>query len=130
MEFPVGNLIFAKKKMLNSEDILRLFLPSWLFDYFELEKFTQDSLRIDVYLSEKKLKPELSSGSLISHGFTDYSIVQDFPVKGKAVYLHLRRRKWLNKDTDEIVSKQFDINYEGTRLTKEFVAFLKESNRK
>ena len=116
--------------MLNSEDILRLFLPSWLFDYFELEKFTQSSFRIDVYLREKKLKPELSSGSLISHGFTDYSIVQYFPVKGKAVYLHLRRRKWLNKDTDEIVSKQFDINYEGTRLTKEFVAFLKESNRK
>jgi hypothetical protein len=116
--------------MLNSEDLLRLFLPSWLFDYFELEKFTQDSFRIDVYLSEKKLKPEVSSGSLISHGFTDYSIVQDFPVKGKAVYLHLRRRKWLNKDTEEIISRQFDINYEGTRLTKEFVAFLKESNRK
>ncbi len=116
--------------MLSSEDILRLFLPSWLFDYFELEKFSQDDSRIDVYLSEKKLMPEDKSGTLISYGFTDYSIVQDFPVKGKAVYLHLRRRKWLNKDTEEIISRQFDIHYEGTRLTKEFVAFLKESNRK
>ncbi|MDH6309005.1 hypothetical protein M2451_001537 [Dysgonomonas sp. PFB1-18] len=114
--------------MISSEDILRLFLPSWLFDFFELEKFTQDSFRIDVYLSEKKVMPQDSSDALISHGFTDYSIVQDFPVKGKAVYLHLRRRKWLNKDTAEILSQKFDIHYEGTRLTKEFVAFLKESN--
>jgi hypothetical protein len=116
--------------MLSSEDILRLFLPSWLFDYFELEKFSQDSSRIDVYLGEKKLIPEGKPGALIAYGFTDYSTVQDFPVKGKAVYLHLRRRKWLQKDTEEIISRQFDINYEGTRLTKEFVAFLKESNRK
>jgi len=74
--------------------------------------------------------PPDSSEALISHGFTDYSIVQDFPVKGKAVYLHLRRRKWLNKDTGEILSRKFDVHCEGTRLTKEFVAFLKESNRK
>ncbi|MDH6356147.1 transposase [Dysgonomonas sp. PH5-45] len=116
--------------MFSTEDILRLFLPSWLFDFFELEKFTQDSFRIDVYLSEKKVMPQDSPETLISHGFTDYSIVQDFPVKGKAVYLHLRRRKWMNKHTGEILSQKFDVHYDGTRLTKEFVAFLKESNRK
>lgn len=129
MENPVGKLIFGTKKMLTNEDILRLFLPSWLFDYFELEKFSQDSSRIDVYLGEKKLIPPIP-GTFISHGFTDYSVIQDFPIKGKAVYLHLRRRKWLNKDTGSVFSRSFDINYEGTRLTKEFVAFLKESNRK
>ncbi len=114
----------------SQEALLRLFLPSWLFDYFELEKFTQDSFRIDVYLGEKKLIPQDRSGHLISHGFTDYSIIQDFPIKGKAVYLHLRRRKWLDEATGEIQSRKFEIAYEGTRLTKEFVAFLKASNRK
>ena len=59
-----------------------------------------------------------------------YSIVQDFPIKGKAVYLHLRRRKWLYQDTGEIISQQFNIAYDGTRLTKEFVSFLKATNRK
>jgi hypothetical protein len=67
--------------MLTSEDILRLFLPSWYFDYFELEKFTQEDSRIDVYLSEKKLMPEGKAGTFISYGFTDYSTVQDFPVR-------------------------------------------------
>ena len=116
--------------MTDSESILRLFLPSWLFDHFELEKFTQDSFRIDVYLGEKKNLTETVHDNLISHGFTDYSIIQDFPIKGKAVYMRLRRRKWLNKETKEITSKKFEIVYDGTRLTKEFVAFLKEPNRK
>jgi len=115
--------------MLSSEDLLRLFLPSWLFDYFEIEKFTQDTDRIAVYLGEKKQVP-CSSEPLISHGFTDYSVIQDFPIKGKAVYLHLRRRKWLNPSTGEIITRKFDIAHEGTRLTKDFVAFLKATNRK
>ena len=114
---------------MSPEEILRLFLPGWLFDYFELEKYTQDSFRIDVYLGEKKIIPD-SKGKFISHGFTDYSIIQDFPVKGKAVYLPLRRRKWLHQDTGEITSRKFDIAHDGTRLTKEFVSFLKASNRK
>jgi transposase len=116
--------------MQSQEDLLRIFLPSWLFDFFELEKFTQESYRIDVYLREKKTIPQDQSGHLISHGFTDYSIIQDFPIKGKAVYLHLRRRKWHDQASGKIISRQFEIAYEGTRLTKEFVAFLKATNRK
>ncbi|MDR2994435.1 MAG: hypothetical protein LBV11_11560 [Bacillus cereus] len=127
-ENPVGSIIFALKKMELQEDLLRLFLPSWLFDYFELEKFTQDALQIDVYLGEKNIIPPNQSGHLISHGFTDYSIIQDFSVKGKAVYL--RRRKWLDQGTGEIQSRKLEIAYEGTRLTKEFVAFFKATNRK
>jgi len=115
--------------MLSQEDILRMFLPSWLFDHFELEKLDQDSESINVYLGEKKLMPSHSS-ALISHGFTDYSTVQDFPIRGKAVYLHLRRRKWLNQSTGEIITRKFEVAYEGTRLTKDFVSFLKATNRK
>lgn len=49
--------------MHSSEDILRLFLPSWLFDFFELEKFAQDSIRMDIYLSEKKHVPDKTDGT-------------------------------------------------------------------
>jgi len=115
--------------MFSQDDLLRLFLPTWLFDYFELEKFTQEADRIDVYLGEQKQIPT-SRDPHISHGFTDYSIIQDFPIKGKAVYLHLRRRKWLNQSTGEIITRKFEVAYEGTRLTKDFVAFLKATNRK
>jgi hypothetical protein len=60
--------------MYSTEDILRLFLPSWIFDYFELDKFTQNDSCIDVYLSDKKLMPDGKPDTFISYGFTDYSI--------------------------------------------------------
>ena len=47
------------------------------------------------------------------------------PVRGLPTLLHLRKCKWLDKDTGEIFS--YDIDYadeESTRLA-EFVAFLK-----
>ena len=116
--------------MIGSEDLLRVFLPEWLFDYFEVIKLEQEQESIHVHLDEKKIIPkEIQANRIISHGFTDSVTVQDFPIKGKAVYLHLRRRKWLDLDSNSITSRKFDIAYEGTRLTKEFVAFLKETNR-
>jgi hypothetical protein len=116
--------------MISSEALLRTFLPDWLFDYFEVVKLEQESESIHIYLDEKKAIPEeFSKRRLISHGFTDAITVQDFPIKGKAVYLHLRRRKWLDVNTNEILSLKFDIAHQGTRLTKEFVSFLKATNR-
>lgn len=117
--------------MVESEAFLRLIFPSWLFDHFELVNFADTSHeRMDIYLDEKKIIPsEFRGRAIIAYGFTDEYTVQDFPVRGKEVYLHLRRRKWMLLDTKEIVSKTYDVAYQGTRLTNEFVAFLKETNR-
>jgi hypothetical protein len=116
--------------MISNEELLRTFLPEWLFDYFDVVKLEQKSESLHVHLDEKKVVPDgFQSRQLISHGFTDSVTVQDFPIKGKAVYLHLRRRKWLDVITNEILSRRFDIAYQGTRLTKEFVSFLKATNR-
>lgn len=118
--------------MFSSEDILRFFLPTTICDYFEvtrLEDYTAER-RLDVYLDERKLiAAGYESASLISHGFTYYSVLQDFPVKGKAVYLHLRRRKWLNKSSGEIITRNWDFAFSGTRLTESFASFLKGTDR-
>jgi hypothetical protein len=45
------------------------------------------------------------------------------------VYLHIRRRKWQEQSTGNIVVRQFDIVHEGTHLSKEFAAFLKDAHR-
>ena len=116
--------------MITNETLLRAFLPEWLFDYFEVAQLEQKSESLHVYLDEKKIIPdEFASRRLISHGFDDAVTVQDFPIKGKAVYLHLRRRRWLDVNSNEILSRKFDITHKGTRLTKEFVSFLKATNR-
>lgn len=116
--------------MLSQEDILRVFLPGWIFDYFELVELKTSVETVDAYLDEKKvIPPELLNKQVISHGFTEYSKVQDFPIQGKAVYLYFRRRKWLDSSSGEIHSRRFDLAFDGTRLTRSFVAFLKETNR-
>ncbi len=66
---------------------------------------------------------------IISYGFGDYRTIQDYPIRGRATYLHVRKRKWLDRSTGEIFSYQWDISeFDGTRLNAEFVAFLKEGD--
>lgn len=115
--------------MLSTEAILRFFLPEVICDYFEVTRLDDGfEKRLDVYMDERKVVPlEYESLPLISYGFTDYTVLQDFPIKGKAVYL--RRRKWQNKSTGEIVTRNWDFAFHSTRLTESFASFLKGANR-
>ncbi|WP_443983714.1 hypothetical protein [Bacteroides cellulosilyticus] len=38
-------------------------------------------------------RSDYKSGTVISHGFTDEKVIQDFPLRGKPVYFHVRRRR-------------------------------------
>lgn len=50
-------------------------------------------------------------------------------MRGRATYLHVRKRKWLDKDTGEIFSYEWDLSeYDETHLNAEFVVFLKEGD--
>ena len=50
-------------------------------------------------------RSDYKSGTVISHGFTDEKVIQNFPLRGKPVYLHVRRRRWYGKATG-IMRKQ------------------------
>ena len=55
--------------------------------------------------------------------------IQDYPIRGRATYLHVRKRKWLDKSSNEIFSYDWDLSeFDGTRLNSEFVSFLKEGD--
>lgn len=78
---------------MEKEDLFRLVFPAWLFDYFDLVRVDSNAEHLYVYLDEKKIVPEEYRNQAISnHGFTPVYTVQDFPLRGKEVYLHLRRR--------------------------------------
>jgi len=68
---------------------------------------------------------EYHSDRLLSKGFFDEITVQDFPLRGKAVYLHIRRRRWLNQTTGAVVFRDWNMVAQGTRMTTEFASFLK-----
>ena len=49
-------------------------------------------------------RSDYKSGTVISHGFTDEKVIQNFPLHGKPVYLHVRRRRWCGKATGKTFS--------------------------
>ncbi|NJO90877.1 MAG: transposase [Chloroflexia bacterium] len=106
--------------------LIRLILPQEIFDYFEIIKINIAEKEVHVYLDELPLKPDgFENEKLLSKGFHPTSTIQDFPLRDKAVYLHVRRRRWLIESSEQVISRDWDAVAKGTRLTKDFAIFLK-----
>lgn len=102
------------------------FLPEGILDFFKVSKVVQSEEGLHIYLEEKNIIPQEFTGNrLTSKGFMDEIRVQDFPIRGKAAYLIVKRRRWINETTSDVVSRNWDYVAQGTRMTKEFAAFLK-----
>ena len=111
-------------------DIAKLLLPEVLIEYFELTNHKIKGEELHFYFKEKNEEPkEYSSSKLNSKGFYPEATLQDFPIRGKQVYLHITRRRWLNEDTGQSVSRNWNLVAQGTRMTNEFATFLKEISR-
>jgi hypothetical protein len=85
---------------------------------------------IIIHLDELNIVPdEYKQDKLESKGFYPSVGVQDFPLRGKTVMLYIRRRRWTNLTTGNIVCRNWELVAKGTRLTQEFASFLKELHR-
>ena len=110
--------------------VLDIIFPSAFKDYFELTNHTSSSERFDFYLQEINDIPEQYKGNkLTSKGFFEEITIQDFPIRGCQVYFHIKRRRWLNEDTGNVVYRDWNLVAKGTRITNDFATFLKEINR-
>ena len=106
--------------------LIKLLLPSDIFEYFEITRVEIEDKKVNVYLDEKSIKPEgFELVKLISKGFHSTVIIQDFPLRDKAMFLHVRRRRWYSESTGKLVERDWDSVAKGTRLTKGFATFLK-----
>ena len=105
----------------------RLLLPEGTLDYFDLVDVKESVNEVVIYLEEKNIVPEkYTDQDTESKGFYDPVIVQDFPLRGKKVFLNIRRRRWLLKKHNEYISRNWRMVAEGTRMTQDFASFLKE----
>ena len=114
---------------MKTEQLLRGIFPEILADYFDVIDIQESISQIDFWLDERNFmeKADRKTGTVSSYGFTAERVVQDFPLRGKSVYLHVRRRKWRDSSTGEIFSYSYDdLTAEGSKLSPEFVSFLKE----
>jgi transposase len=107
--------------------LVEAILPKDLFQYFEITNVRITEKEIQVDLDELNNPPSSHKNiKLTSKGFHAPVIVQDFPVRERAVFLHVRRRKWQEERTGKIISNNWDTVAKGTRFTKGFASFLKD----
>ncbi|WP_374163170.1 transposase [Arcticibacter sp. MXS-1] len=110
--------------------LLPLIIPEGVSDYFQLTDHKKDTTGIHIYLEEINSIPvEYKTNKLLSKGFFDEVILQDFPIRGQEVYLHVKRRRWWNLDTGKVVHRDWNVVAIGTRITSDFAAFLKAISR-
>ena len=114
---------------MKQEEILRILLPEGILNFFTVTQIENTPALYKIFLEEKNIPPENIEGKLVSKGFYEPISIQDFPLRGKACFLKVKRRRWTNLDTGEIVSRNWDLVATGTRMTSEFAAFLKAINR-
>ena len=110
-----------------NNDLFKLVFPEVLLEHFDLTETRSDKEILHFYFSEKNIHPkEFVDVELVSHGFYDEITVQDFPLRGKEVYLHIKRRRWQEKTTKQVVKRNWELVGQGTRMVNEFADFLKE----
>ncbi len=111
-------------------------LPEGLLNHFtitgvqELCDVKEKSGYILINLEENnKILLDVEASEYESKGFTEVTL-QDFPLRGKSVYLVFKRRRWRHKkDPKIIIRNDFSFVAEGSGLTKELSDFLKGTGR-
>lgn len=107
-------------------ELAECLLPEEMVAYFEVVDVAKTAETLDVTLEERDIIPEpYKTGQLRSSGFHEESAVRDYPVRGRKMTFHVRRRRWIDVGTGKSVSRQWDIVAKDTRFSKEFAAFLK-----
>lgn len=110
------------------------FLPQGMLDFFDIvrvneeprpeeEVFTGGVLHIHLDEQDNRTADQQS---LRANGFTEATLVNDFPIRDRKVVLHVRRRRWLDVEGKNVVLNVYKLAVTGTRYSEEFAAFLKE----
>ena len=112
-------------------------MPEGLLEHFKITKVEElgevstKRMVIQVELEEINSIPKGYDSALYeSKGFYPIAVVQDFPLRGKAVYLAIKRRRWRSKEhKNEIIHNDYTLIAEGSRITQELSDFLKATGR-
>ena len=65
--------------------LLRIIFSEVLMEYFDISGWHDDSSKIEVWLDEKNYMErfDYKNGTVISSGFIDEKVIQEFPLRGK-----------------------------------------------
>jgi len=118
------------------QNFVEALLPKGLLTHFIIDDFKEgkeqgsNEVCYELYLSEKNALPQgYSKLDYESKGFYKPKTIQDFPIRGKALYLIIKRRRWRHKQTKEEIKSDYSFIAKGVKLTAELSAFLKGTGR-
>jgi hypothetical protein len=120
-----------------NKEFIAPFLPQGILDFFKVDAIAElcDLSTKRVFYKIDLVEQNELLGSYIadeyeSKGFYEPKTVQDFPIRGKAVYLEFKRRRWRHKTRkNEIVCNDYSFVAEGSKITQELSDFLKDTGR-
>ena len=118
-------------------NIIGHFLPEGLLDYFVISEvkdigdISTKKMFFEIHLEEINVIPTgYDAAQYESKGFYTEVRIQDFPIRGKAVYLVIKRRRWRHKNNPkDIIRNDYSFVSEGSRFTRELADFLKGTGR-
>ena len=117
-------------------ELLDLILPESILHHFEVKEILilcDISTKKEIYhikLDERNSLPRgYDKTAYESKGFMTEKTIQDFPLRGKALYLVIRRRRWRKKTDKTEIRSDYSFIAEGSKLTKELSDFLKGTGR-
>ena len=108
-------------------DLLKEVLPTFIVEHFAITDYRKSDTQFDIFVDEKNIPP--FDYEVESKGFYPVRKVEDFPIRGKKVILHIRRRRWRKPNSTQSISRDWQLLAKGTRMTTDFADFLKEISR-
>jgi len=107
-------------------ELARCFLPEGILNYFDIVSHRIIDDQVHFHLEEKNILPQEYRSEIVrSKVFTPEITVEDFPLRGKPVLLHIKRRRWTLVESGKIIKRDWQLVAKGTRITSEFASFLK-----
>lgn len=124
---------------INTDFIISFFLPEGMIDWFEVVNIREEPNTgtaqadilyksvLHIYLDERDNRSGEEMG-LKPNGFTEATLIKDYPIRNRKVLLHVRRRRYLDADHRNIILNQYPLTSDGTKVSVEFGLFFKDSD--
>ena len=77
---------------------------------------------LNIYLDERDNREGEQLG-LTPNGFTEATVIKDYPIRNRKVRLHVRRRKYKDANGHNIILNKYPLTADGTKVSVEFVFF-------
>jgi hypothetical protein len=109
--------------------LIQQIVPANILESFNIESVDDSKSELLVVLLVEKESLFPIEADLVLNGYLNIVELTHFPLNGRQCILQIKRRRWKLRG-DNIGAKSlyntYDYTIEGTKVTKEFGAFLKE----